>query len=113
LLLTATIQPKTNLPPHPQPILDLSSLASRNNQLLLLLQPLCNTKRNLQRLRDNSRRRESQPLRQRDIDHAVGFVDFDPLESLVGGRVFDVVSGVVGEYGCVAGAEVEGAGCGL
>lgn len=84
-----------------------------NNQLLLLLEPLRNLKRDLQRLRHDPRRRQRQPLRQRDVNHAIAFVDFDPLQRLVRGRVLNVVARVIGEDGGVAGGEVEGAGGGL
>jgi len=82
-------------------------------QLLLLPQPPRNLHRDLQRRRHDLRRRQRQPLRQRDVHHAVALVDFDPLQSLVGGRVLDVVPGVVREHGRVAGGEVEGAGGGV
>jgi hypothetical protein len=89
------------------------SLSLSDDQLLLLPQPLRNLKRNLQRLGHDPRRRESQPLRERNVYDAIALVDFDPLQRFVGGRVLDVVAGVVGEDGGVAGGEVEGAGCGL
>jgi hypothetical protein len=61
------------LPPFPR-----SADFSSNQDLLLLLQPLRHTQRNIQRLGHDVRRREREPLRQRDVGYAVGFVDFDP-----------------------------------
>lgn len=105
---------------NPSPLIHLfntksssSSVHLSDNQLLLLTQPLRNLHRDLQRRRHDLRRRQRQPLRQRNVHHAVALVDFDPLQSLVGGRVFDIVPGVVREDGRVAGGEVEGAGGGV
>lgn len=108
--LPITTQP--GAPPNPHPSSYLPS-PLRDNQLLLLPQPPCNIHRNLQRRRHNFRRRQRQPLRQRDVHDAVGLVDFDPLQSFVEGGVFDVMACVVREDGGVAGGKVEGAGCGL
>jgi hypothetical protein len=64
-------------PPSPHP------LSSSNNNLLLPPQPPSSLDRNLQRLRYNARRRQRQPLRQRDVHDSVALVDLDPLQSFV------------------------------
>jgi hypothetical protein len=89
------------------------SYRSGNDNLLLLPQPPRHLHGDLQRLRHNARRGQSQPLRQRDIHHPITLVNLDPLESLIRRGVLHVVAGVVREDGGVAGGEVEGAGCGL
>lgn len=68
------------------------SLPILNQQLLLLYQPLCNTKRDLKRVSNNISRREREPLRQRDVLDAVTLVDLDPHQVLRVGRVLDVVA---------------------
>lgn len=81
--------------------------------LLLLLQPLHNTDRNLEHIRNNIRRRERQPLRQTHIRHTLGFVNLNKRQVLCSRGVLDVVSRVIGENGGVARFEVEGARVGV
>lgn len=63
------------------------------NQYLLLSLQLCHELQwDIQRASYNIRRRERQPLRQTDVGHAIAFVEFEPDESFIFGRVFDVVA---------------------
>jgi hypothetical protein len=63
-----------------------------HKHLLLLLQSLHNIHRNLQHTRHDFRRRQRQPLRQRDIRHTLRLVDLNEGQVLRGGGVFDVVA---------------------
>lgn len=78
-------------------------------KLLLLLQLIHHLPRDLEGARHDIRWGESQPLRQRDVSHALGLVQLDPHQVLGGRGVKDVVAGVVGEDGDVSGDEVDGA----
>jgi hypothetical protein len=63
-----------------------------HNNLFLLLQLQHHVHRNLDHTRHNIRRGERKPLRERDIRHAVGFVDLDERKILRRGRVFNIMA---------------------
>lgn len=75
---------------------------SSDEQLLLLLQRPHHIFRHSENGGHNRHRRQREPLCQRYILDAVGFVNLEPNESLVLRGVFDVMTGVVGEHGRVA-----------
>ncbi len=93
----------------------LASLPPRHlcqNQLLLRLELLHHSRRNLQRAGHDVGRGQGEPLGEADVDHPIALVDLDPDQRLVARRVLHKVAGVVREDGRVAGGEVEGAGGG-
>ena len=75
---------------------------SSDEQLLLLLQRPHHLFRHSKNGSHDRHRRQCEPLCQRDVLHAIGFVYLEPNESLVLGCVFDVMTGVVGKHGRVA-----------
>lgn len=60
--------------------------------LLLLLQVLHDLDIDLEHVGHDVRRRQGEPLCQRDVRHAVALVDLDPDELLGVGGVFNVVA---------------------
>lgn len=84
--------PPPLFPPRNSPSTTTLSSAPLQQNLPLRLQLLHHRQRNLQRIRDNLRRRERQPLRQADIGNAIALVEFDPAQFGGVGRVFNVVT---------------------
>lgn len=68
------------------------SLPALDQQLLLLHQALGDIQRDLERVGHDVGGREGQPLRQRDVFHAVALVDLDPDEVFRLGGILDVVA---------------------
>lgn len=60
--------------------------------MLLLYQARRDIKRDLQRVGHDVGGREGQPLRQRDVLHAIALVDLDPDEVFRLGGILDVVA---------------------
>jgi hypothetical protein len=63
-----------------------------NDNLLLLLQSLHNTNRNLKHIRHNIRRRECKPLRERNIRDPLRLVYLNEREILRIGSILDVMT---------------------
>ena len=86
------------------------SLLRLNKILLLLLQCLRKAQRHLQRPGHNIRRRQRKPLTQANISHPITLINLNPRQIVRLRSILNVMAAVVGEHGCIAGLEVEGAG---